>query len=141
MRVITMLTRRMKWNVLGVTYFVVTLPTTTKLGQVVMFALVMNHIVAILVCFVVFCLGTNWVINRSKHNGAALDWMLATVITDIQIPDKNANPKINPFDEQKLTLMKEWCDKNCTGQWRHCLYGYFIFKKKSDALAFKLAWV
>ena len=141
MRVISLLLGNMQWKVLATTYFVVTLPTTTKIGHVTLSAIAINHMAAALVCFIVFCLGTNWVINRSKHNGAALDWMFATVVEDIQILDEQVNPKINPFNAQKLEAMKAWCRTNCLGSWRHTHYGYFVFKKKSDALAFKLAWV
>jgi len=71
------------------------------------------------------------VINRNKE-GLPILWLFSTVVKDVEI-----------FDEEtgQLPQMKYWCDENCNGKWRHCKHGYFVFRKKTDAMGFKLRWM
>lgn len=37
--------------------------------------------------------------------------------------------------------MRDWCSKNCNGEWFHNVtYAYFKFEKSSDYLIFLLRW-
>lgn len=71
------------------------------------------------------------VITGNKE-GLPILWLFSTVVKDIEI-----------FDEEsgQLLHMKYWCDENCNGKWKYCQHGYFVFRKKTDAMAFKLMWI
>ncbi len=72
------------------------------------------------------------VITGNKE-GLPILWIFSTVVKDIEI-----------FDEEEsiqLLQMKYWCKENCNGKWQYCQHGYFVFRKKSDAMGFKLRWV
>lgn len=47
-----------------------------------------------------------------------------------------------PYDSNKAAIMRIWCHENLEGGWTQCRNGgFFAFRKKSDALAFKLRWL
>ncbi len=67
-----------------------------------------------------------------RREGLPLLWLFSTVVIDIQLFD---------IEDEKLTQIKDWCDENCDGKWKYCHHGYFVFRKKTDAMAFKLCWL
>lgn len=73
----------------------------------------------------------NNVITGHKE-GFPILWIFSTVVEDIRIVTKGNRPHPK--------TMVEWCDENCNGKWHHCEHGYFVFRKKTDAMAFKLRW-
>ncbi len=73
----------------------------------------------------------NNVITGHKE-GFPILWIFSTVVKDIRLPPKGHTPLLNQ--------MKHWCQENCEGKWCHCKHGYFVFRKKTDAMAFKLVW-
>ena len=64
--------------------------------------------------------------------GFPILWIFSTVVKDIRIFRKTEGPR--------LIQMEYWCRETCQGKWRHCEHGYFVFRKKTDAMAFKLVW-
>lgn len=64
--------------------------------------------------------------------GFPILWLFSVVVKDIRIFDDDASGR--------LLQMKYWCDENCNGKWKYCEHGYFVFRKKTDAMAFKLVW-
>lgn len=64
--------------------------------------------------------------------GFPILWIFSTVVKDIRIFEK--------AEGTRSIQMKYWCQENCNGKWRHCDHGYFVFRKKTDAMAFKLVW-
>ena len=64
--------------------------------------------------------------------GFPILWIFSTVVKDVRIPPKWHRPL--------LGQMKHWCQENCEGKWNYCEHGYFVFRKKTDAMAFKLVW-
>ena len=73
----------------------------------------------------------NSVITGHKE-GFPILWIFSTVVKDIRISEKT--------DGIGLMQMEHWCEENCNGKWCHCKHGYFVFRKKTDAMAFKLVW-
>lgn len=67
--------------------------------------------------------------------GFPIVWIFSTVVKDVRILPKEDEPQL-----KQLKKMKNWCQENCNGKWRHCEHGYFVFRKKTDAMAFKLVW-
>ena len=68
-------------------------------------------------------------IHRYKE-GFPLTWIFSFVVTDLRVFD----------DDLRLQQIKDWCSEMCDGKWRHCRQGYFTFKKREDAVAFKLRY-
>ena len=64
--------------------------------------------------------------------GFPILWIFSTVVKDIRIFKKT--------EDERLLQMEHWCNTNCQGKWHHCKHGYFVFRKKTDAMAFKLVW-
>lgn len=64
--------------------------------------------------------------------GFPILWIFSTVVKDIRIFEKT--------EGDRLIQMEDWCQETCQGKWRHCEHGYFVFRKKTDAMAFKLVW-
>ena len=69
-----------------------------------------------------------------RNEGFPILWIFSTVVKDIQIFDKDDV-------SGQLFQMKHWCDENCSGKWKYCKHGYFVFRKKTDAMGFKLTWL
>lgn len=67
-----------------------------------------------------------------RIEGFPIIWIFSTVVKDIRIFEKT--------EDIRLMQIKCWCRENCIGKWRHCEHGYFVFRKKTDAMAFKLVW-
>jgi len=67
-----------------------------------------------------------------QGEGFPIVWIFSTVVKDIRISEKT--------DGIGLMQMKDWCQENCNGKWHHCEHGFFVFRKKTDAMAFKLVW-
>ena len=58
-------------------------------------------------------------------------------------PDASPSPSLaSPLPilkkDQGFIERKKWCKLNTEGKWIHCEHGYFDFRKKTDAMAFKL---
>ena len=45
------------------------------------------------------------------------------------------------FDSEEGLERRLWCYDNLRSKWIHCRHGYFAFKRKDDAMAFKLRWL
>ncbi len=45
------------------------------------------------------------------------------------------------FDSEEGLERRLWCCDNLRSEWIHCRHGYFAFKRKDDAMAFKLRWL
>ncbi len=65
--------------------------------------------------------------------GFPILWIFSTVVKDVRIPPKGHTPL--------LKQMKHWCQENCEGKWSYCEHGYFVFRKKTDAMGFRLRWL
>lgn len=52
-------------------------------------------------------------------------------------------PELAPhYISRRAMEMRMWCRDNAEGGWTQCRNGgYFAFRKKSDAMAFKLTWL
>jgi hypothetical protein len=53
------------------------------------------------------------------------------------------DPELAPhYDSERAMRMRMWCYENIDGGWVQCRNGnWFAFRKKSDAMAFKLTWL
>lgn len=81
-----------------------------------------------------------------EENGLPNDIELGTKLKQVLATRSRAtfSHRVN-FDTigyESLDLMREWCDKNCTGLWRleHVHALYFQFENDRDATMFMLRW-
>jgi len=66
---------------------------------------------------------------QGHFEGWPLVWIMSTT-ADIVIP----------YDSGKGSQARYWCKENLNGEWIHCRHGYFAFRRKDDAMAFKITW-
>jgi len=92
---------------------------------------IMAHIgVTIFAIMTIFSVWSSVITGRIE--GFPIVWIFSIIVKDIRIFEK--------VEGARLMEMKHWCEENCIGKWRHCEHGYFVFRKKIDAMGFRLTW-
>lgn len=126
--------KTVKWKPVLFWYAAITLwfwisydPSNGPLAIAITGQLGMTILAVIVIMFV-----WNRVITGHKE-GFPLLWIFSTVVKDIRIFKKT--------EDIRLMQMEDWCQENCNGKWRYCEHGYFVFRKKTDAMGFKLRWL
>ena len=94
---------------------------------------IIGHIgVTILAIMLIFSVWHK-IIYGHGEGGFPIIWIFSIIVKDIRVFEKT--------EGVRLMQMKQWCEENCIGKWRHCQHGYFVFRKKTDAMGFRLTWV
>ena len=141
MRLISTLWETVKWKkalgwYIGLTIFVWLSydPANGPIVAIILIQIMVTIIAIMLILSVWYEMIANRTIINRPVTGLPILWLFSTVIENIII-----------FDDDdasgRLLQMNDWCDENCDGKWKYCRHGYFVFRKKTDAMGFKLRWM
>ena len=129
MRLITTLWSTVNWKKVLFWYMIgmliVSFNEKNDISVIIISIFVMTFIVMI-----VMLMTWNQVIHGYSE-GFPVVWIWSYVVSDVKIFKK----------DQGFIERKKWCKLNTEGKWIHCEHGYFAFRKKTDAMAFKLRWL